>query len=289
MNLFVKLLNFNFVFGLSLDWGWYSMMYLSLTKKTSDCGSYQWMNFNVLLISTFEHTSLILVWFGPMAGMKHVYTWYWDWYEASIYIHEWHYLRSFLSLYWYKAGIASGHNFGRREDFFVFFPCSCHNPTLAKCGVKPNTWKSWDLESSGTPECSELDNKGKNTSHWGVLGVIGKVLKRRYRKCPRIGNSDIRSPSYGQKKSRESIWQFDSRPLKVENRPLPDVRFGSATWRWKDLDEGYNFGLDLVTIQLCSREFWRFKVPRVPPGQFRESREFVPFGCSPHGELQRIL
>jgi hypothetical protein len=22
---------------------------------------------------------------------------------------------------------------------------------------------------------------------------------------------------------------------------------------------------------------------------FRESREFVPFGCSPHGELQRIL
>jgi len=55
-------------------------------------------------------------------------------------------------------------------------------------GLKPNTWKSWDLESSGTPECSELDNKTQNTSHWGVLGVIGKVLKRRYRKCPRIGN-----------------------------------------------------------------------------------------------------
>jgi hypothetical protein len=28
-------------------------------------------------------------------------------------------------------------------------------------GVKPNTWKSWELESSGTPECSELDSKGK--------------------------------------------------------------------------------------------------------------------------------
>jgi hypothetical protein len=138
-------------------------------------------------------------------------------------------------------------------------------------GVKPNTWKSWDWESSGTPECLEFDSKGQNTSHWGVLDVIGKVLKRRYRKCPRIGNSDICSPSYGQKKGRESNWQFDSRPLKVGNRPLPDVRFECATWRWKDLDEGYNFGSDLVAIQLCSRELWRFKVPGVPPGQFRDN------------------
>ncbi len=109
-------------------------------------------------------------------------------------------------------------------------------------GVKPNTWKSWDLESFGTLECLELDSKGQNTSHWGVLGVVGKVLKRRYRKCPRIVNSDICSPSYGQKKGRESNWHFDSRPLKVGNRPLSDVRFGSATWCWKDLDEDYNFG-----------------------------------------------
>jgi hypothetical protein len=35
------------------------------------------------------------------------------------------------------------------------------------------------LESSGTPENSELKLKGQNTSHWGVLGVIGKVLKFR--------------------------------------------------------------------------------------------------------------
>jgi hypothetical protein len=131
-------------------------------------------------------------------------------------------------------------------------------------------------ESSRTPECSELDSKGKNTSHWGVLGVIEKVLKRRYWKCPRIGNSDICSPSYGQKKGRESNWQFDSRPLKVGNRPLPDIRFERATWRSKDLDEGYNFGLDLVAIQLRSRELWRFKVPGVPPGQFRDSISGVP-------------
>jgi hypothetical protein len=164
-------------------------------------------------------------------------------------------------------------------------------------GWSPTLGKSWDLESSGTPECSELDSKGQNTSHWGVLGVIRKVLKRGYRKWPRTGHSDICSPSYGQKKGRESNWQFDSRPLKVGNRPLPDVRFGSATWRWKDLDEGYNFGLDVVVIQLCSRELWQFKVSGVPPGQFRdkfgtpfrESQQNVPFGCSLRGQPQRIL
>jgi hypothetical protein len=42
--------------------------------------------------------------------------------------------------------------------------------------------------------------------------------------------------------------------LKVRNRCLPNVQFECATWRWKDLDEGYNFGVDLVAIQLYSRE-----------------------------------
>jgi hypothetical protein len=148
--------------------------------------------------------------------------------------------------------------------------------TWPSVGVKPNTWKSWDLESTWTPECSELNSKGQNTSHWGVLGVIGKVLKRRYRKCPRIGNSDICSPSYGQKKGRES----NSRPLKVGNRCLTDIRIGSAIRHWKDLDEGYTFGLDLVAVQLCSRELWRFKVPRVPSGQNRDSISGVSGICA---------
>jgi hypothetical protein len=75
-------------------------------------------------------------------------------------------------------------------------------------------------------------------------------------------------------------WQFDSRPLKVGNRPFPDVRFGSATWRWKDLNEGYNFGLDFVAIRLYSRELWRFKVMGVPPRQFRDSISGVPTKCA---------
>jgi hypothetical protein len=125
----------------------------------------------------------------------------------------------------------------------------CRNPTLAKCEDEIHTPKVGDLESSGTPRVLEFDSKGQNTSPWGVLGVIGKVLKCRCPKWPRIGHLDICSPSYGQKKGRESNWQFDSRPLKVGNRPTPDVRWGSTTRRWKALKEGYKFGSELVPIE----------------------------------------
>jgi hypothetical protein len=109
-------------------------------------------------------------------------------------------------------------------------------PLWVKWEDETPTPKVGDLESSETPECLEFDSRMKNTSHWGVLGVIGKVLKCRCLKWPRIGHLDICSPSYGQKKDRESNWQFDSRPLKVGNRSLSDLRIESATRRWKDLD-----------------------------------------------------
>jgi len=170
-------------------------------------------------------------------------------------------------------------------------------PLWPSVGVRPNTPKVGDLESSGTPECLEFDSKAQNTSHRNVLDVIGKVLKRRYWKWPRIDHLDICRPSYGQKKGRESNWQLDSQPLKVGNRPLPNLRIKSATRRWKYLDEGYNFSSDLVAIRLCSRELWVPKVPGLQPGQFRdnfgiptwESREKEPFGCSLGGALQRII
>jgi hypothetical protein len=54
--------------------------------------------------------------------------------------------------------------------------------------------------------------------------------------------------SYGQKKGWESNCQFDSRPLKVENRPDSLSCRWHATYRWKYLDKGYNFTLDLTRI-----------------------------------------
>jgi hypothetical protein len=139
-------------------------------------------------------------------------------------------------------------------------------PLWAKCEGEAHTPKSGKLESSGTPENSEHKCRGQISSHLVALGVIGKVLKCRCPKWPRMSHLDICSPSYGQKKDRESNWQFDSRPLKVENRPVPNVRSGSATWRWKALLEGYNFGLDLVPIGGRGEELRSPKVPRVQTG-----------------------
>jgi hypothetical protein len=79
-------------------------------------------------------------------------------------------------------------------------------PLWAKCEGEAHTPKSGNLESSGTREISELELKGQNTSHWGVLCVIGKVLKCRCLNWPRIGHLDICSPSYGQKKGWEVVW-----------------------------------------------------------------------------------
>jgi len=142
----------------------------------------------------------------------------------------------------------------------------CRNPILAKCEDETHTPKVGDLESSGTPKPLELDSRGQNTLHWGVIYINGKVLKRRCPKWPRMSHLNICSPSYGQKKGRESNWQFDSRPLKVGNRPLPDVCRRSTIRHWKTLEESYNFGLDLTPIGGRSQELWVSKVPRVQPG-----------------------
>ncbi len=149
------------------------------------------------------------------------------------------------------------------------YPVITHNgvdvatPLWAKCEGEAHTPKNGNLESSGTPKNLELELKGQNTSHWGVLGVIRKVLKCRCLNWPRIDHLDICSPSYGQKKGRESNWQFDSRPQKVGNRPLPDVCSGGATWRWKALNESYNFGWNLVPIRDQGEKLWTPKVPGV--------------------------
>jgi len=65
------------------------------------------------------------------------------------------------------------------------------------------------------------------------------------------------------KKGRESNWQFDSRPLKVGNRPNPSVCRWSAAHHWKDLNKSYKFALDLIPIQGLNKELWIHKIPGV--------------------------
>jgi len=124
-----------------------------------------------------------------------------------------------------------GLHFGHR--WFTHFVSQPHfglNVKMKLTLPKVGTWSP-----PGLPKNSELDCKGQNTSHWGVFYINGKVLKFRCPKWPCISHLDICSPSYGQKKGRESNCQFDSRPLKVGNRPLPDVCRRSVIGNWKAL------------------------------------------------------
>jgi hypothetical protein len=150
-------------------------------------------------------------------------------------------------------------------------------------GWSPTLGKSEDLESSGTPECSEFDSKAQNTSHWGVLGVIEKVLKRRYWKWPRIGHLNICRPSYGQKKGRESNWQFDSRPLKsrIDIFPTSELRVryvvGKMTTRATSLvqtSSRSDFAVGSYELPK-SRESTRDSFGTIS-GQFRDSNLGVP-------------
>jgi len=139
-------------------------------------------------------------------------------------------------------------------------------PLRGKCEDETHTPKSENLDSSGTPAISELNSRRKNTSPWGVLYIVGKALKCRCRKWPRMSHLDICSTSYGQKKVWESNWQFDSRPQKVRNRPDPSVWRWSATHCWKDLEKSYKFASDLIPIRGLSWELW---VPKVLGAQTR--------------------
>jgi hypothetical protein len=50
-------------------------------------------------------------------------------------------------------------------DLFLLVGESVATLLWPSVGVKPNTSKVEDLESSGTPECLEFDSKAQNTSH----------------------------------------------------------------------------------------------------------------------------
>ncbi len=151
---------------------------------------------------------------------------------------------------------------------------NCRNPTLAKCEDETHS-QSWGFGVLRDSRMFRVRHQGKKTSPWGVLGVIGKVLKCRCPKWPRIGHLDIYNPSYGQKKgvklpiwlpatksrestcSRRALGECDTtlkssrRGLQVWFRPRPDWRSG--------------------------REAMMSQNPRSPkPGQFRDFTLGVP-------------
>jgi hypothetical protein len=81
----------------------------------------------------------------------------------------------------------------------------------------PSELPFWELDSQWTPESLERNCKGQNSLDWRIPYTIEKILKFKCLKWARITHLHIWNTSYGQKKSWESNWQFDSRSLKVGN------------------------------------------------------------------------
>jgi hypothetical protein len=88
--------------------------------------------------------------------------------------------------------------------------------------------------------------------------------------------------------------QFDSRPLKVGNRPDLLVYRGLATYCWKALNKSYNFALDRTSIEGLLAKLWGSKVAGVPiwailglPLESLGTKS--PFGCRFRGQTQNIL
>jgi hypothetical protein len=66
------------------------------------------------------------------------------------------------------------------------------------------------------------------------------------------------------RRAESHIWHFNSRPLKVGNRPNFRAFRWCATYCWKALDKGYNFATNLISIGGLETKLWASKVAGVP-------------------------
>jgi hypothetical protein len=93
---------------------------------------------------------------------------------------------------------------------------------------------------------------------------------------------------------QESNNQFDSWPLKVRNHPDLLMCRWHGTYHWKNINKGYNFALDLTSIEGMHKKLWASKVAGVPISGIsrfptQEPRDKMTFGCIVRGHAQRIL
>jgi hypothetical protein len=131
-------------------------------------------------------------------------------------------------------------------------------------------WNSHSWNGDLTSKTSEFNCRGQNTLHWDVLYIIEKLSKCRCRKWAHMSHLDICSTSYGKKKRRESNWQFDSQPLKVENWPNLNGCRWSATHRWKAFKESYKLALDLIQSEVWAKNHDLAKSWESKLGQFQD-------------------
>ncbi len=139
----------------------------------------------------------------------------------------------------------------------------CCNPTLAKCRGEAQHSQSWGLRILRDSQMFRVRQQGPKHLALRCSWCHWKGLEVQMSKMPSHWPFGHRQPKLWAKEGRESNRQFDSRPLKVKNRPLSDLRIESAIRPWKDLDEGYNFGktslrLDFAIGSYELPKFWNF-------------------------------
>jgi hypothetical protein len=154
---------------------------------------------------------------------------------------------------WAKEARESPHMFPKVQIVWGNEPS--HSQVNSHC-------KSWSPK--WIPKSSERDCRGQNPLVWIFFYIIRKLLKLRCLKWAPIIHLDIWNTSYDKKKGQESNCQFDSRPLKVRNRPDFLMCRWCATYCWKAFSEGYNFALDFILIGIVHAKLCTPKVAKVP-------------------------
>ncbi len=113
----------------------------------------------------------------------------------------------------------------------------------------PSELPCWELESQIDSRIFKAQLQGSKPIPSKNSYIIKKLLKFKCLKWARIAHLNISNTSYGQKKGRKSNWQFDSRPLKVGNRPNFLACRQCVTYHWKVFIKGYNFCQDFIAIE----------------------------------------
>ncbi len=142
----------------------------------------------------------------------------------------------------------------------------------------PGVWKSARAMNPHTPKWAltlgikvSMDSQifrerfqGSKLINQRISYTIKKFLECRCLKWVHMTHLDTSNTSYGQKKGRESNWQFDFWPLKIRNHPNLLTFRWRARYRWKVFDEGYNFASNFISIGGLHTKLWAPKVVGIP-------------------------
>jgi len=179
--------------------------------------------------------------------------------------------------------------------FWVFgSPEDSNFPTFSKCWASPQHLGKVGLrhrESQRTPETSEFDCRGQNTSHWGVLYIIAKLLKCRCRKWPCMGYLQHKLWQKEGLGVKMTIWfpttksQESTQPWCVQvDYDTPLERFQGELQVFFRTHPNRRSEQRVMTLQSPRNPNWEsFETP------LWESQDKKPFGCGCCGEAQSIL